>query len=1476
MFVIDLLAAILFITALVFAILYFLEREKRKSYLRAIDILRFLVRNNRISKDEYKAAVGDDPPTEKPALKSMQPIQSVQQVPIRQDVARPDLDKQIGETQQTTIPKEQPTVVAAPDMQAAVLDTRAFSDVPAAVAPIRKMKLKPNFALNIMLIIGVVFIILAGVLFATTQWIYLPPFLRTIVICSVSFVFFAASQVAERALKIRKTAVAFYIIGAFFLPTAVLTVGYFKMLGEYLSLQGEGSFFLFSTAFLVLGVACLIGSLKYKLTYFTECFLYCVTGTVIFLVGAFHPPAGIYILSLYIYAALLIILGLRAQKVQSRKSRFSHIIRRIPLFTILNSLLIASAGFFVPGVDASIGIASTILSPLFLTALFRGKKSYEGVFPFVFVLTAGLLRFGYGGELGHFLLLTLMSSTLITIVGCLTVLPDSMRKALRIIGSSMAGILFVIQFVEFVIVGEWNYLSLILVAGVAVNLFFGGYMEKSRIHLSLAMIPTITCLHGLATILAAMQAGLVYPVLQSVGISSGFGAYDLSAPVGANFAVLLTVLFFALLLLDRKVSFSPRTITSDTLILVAMFVAFLIDYVAYSHFSGSLNMTYHVSLFGCLCSLILFSLVLWVQALSGKNPILAGASAVSIPIVFFLMYVVIQLQLPQNTSWAPLFSVFFAVLSVGGLMAKYKAISDRRFRLIEYSSMGIFFLILPIINVLWAASTIAEVPVLLIIATGYLTGFLLIRTKYAQFSPNRLVHVMISAIWGLNLFSAVLAISQFWLGFTMMSMKLMVPIAAAIILVIVSYILRKRKISMGAFAHLLRISSIGLTIMTFLCTVSFNDAIPIQLAVVVYFIFVVSFVSQRLAGHAFISSWIEPLLVFGFTDYILHRAGLGTDQLIRSVVFSGIFIVLVVLGRLLYKRIFESTSDTSGREKYKLDWLTISSVLAPILLLEGNNLSWFFAWILFAVYSISFAGRIGGQTQSKLSASFAAAFVGIAIWSEPFLLLPHDVRLKLNLFIFIMYFVFLRFVIWKNKVNLLRICIPTSISISFLILAFYSARSNSLAYTSAFTVAAIFSFFLYFVGFLISSLHKDKKSLQGLSDNFIVIAWGTITYALVFIVTYDFMSIYSLYTNILILSVVALILLIAGFFLGRVYPSKEAFFTHLLKVGSYGLMLFSLLLVLFYAEVSTLFVIINIMFLLASHVGQRISGHAFVTSWLEPVLLLFLMTQWSNRLEGVDHQAVKIIIYAILFALMLGTGHLLHKRVFSKETGADFGNRYTVDWLSLSAMLAIFLLFFCGRWGIFTALFLLGTSMISFRARSTGEMSRKVFATLATSFYVFAIWAQPVISWPDVVVTEWNLMILVAGFIFLRWMVWRDKEKIMEALLFSLVILSILILSASALFSGELFDSLFMGISMFVLMCVSFLSRKKKWFILSSVTVICLSIYMTRTFWSSIEWWIYLLATGLIIIGLGTSNEIMKQRGDSLTGRAKKIFKDWE
>ncbi|WP_289450376.1 hypothetical protein, partial [Klebsiella pneumoniae] len=85
-------------------------------------------------------------------------------------------------------------------------------------------------------------------------------------------------------------------LASFFLPISVLAVGFFDLLGDYFSLDGEGRYWIFFAASAVLGVASLIGAKKYQFDYFAQAYLYCMTAMYIFAIAAFRPEKAVFIL----------------------------------------------------------------------------------------------------------------------------------------------------------------------------------------------------------------------------------------------------------------------------------------------------------------------------------------------------------------------------------------------------------------------------------------------------------------------------------------------------------------------------------------------------------------------------------------------------------------------------------------------------------------------------------------------------------------------------------------------------------------------------------------------------------------------------------------------------------------------------------------------------------------------------------------------------------------------------------------------------------------------------------------------------------------------------------------------------------------------------------------------------------------------------------------------------------------------------
>ena len=68
------------------------------------------------------------------------------------------------------------------------------------------------------------------------------------------------------------------------------------------------------------------------------------------------------------------------------------------------------------------------------------------------------------------------------------------------------------------------------------------------------------------------------------------------------------------------------------------------------------------------------------------------------------------------------------------------------------------------------------------------------------------------------------------------------------------------------------------------------------------------------------------------------------------------------------------------------------------------------------------------------------------------------------------------------------------------------------------------------------------------------------------------------------------------------------------------------------------------------------------------------------------------------------------------------------------------------------------------------------------------------------------------------------------------------------LISGGIGNVLILGLTGIVMLIVASLQNNKKYVVASSVTLVLLVLYLTREFWLSIAWWVYLFVAGVILV----------------------------
>lgn len=215
------------------------KRDKLRSFVLA------LFRAGRIDREEYTLLrLKPDRPTDSTPA----PASSLPNPYARRAAVRPVSGSVYGNAVSAGQPRRYNTYVIPP-------------------APPKKSKGDSSFVL---LMIGVVFVILAGILFGAAAWLYMSDLRRTGLIALSGAFFFGVSAFSRRKLKLENTSAAFYVLGSVFASITLLTAGYFGLLGDWFSFGGDGRFMLFSAAAITVSAFSFIAARRYHKTVYAH------------------------------------------------------------------------------------------------------------------------------------------------------------------------------------------------------------------------------------------------------------------------------------------------------------------------------------------------------------------------------------------------------------------------------------------------------------------------------------------------------------------------------------------------------------------------------------------------------------------------------------------------------------------------------------------------------------------------------------------------------------------------------------------------------------------------------------------------------------------------------------------------------------------------------------------------------------------------------------------------------------------------------------------------------------------------------------------------------------------------------------------------------------------------------------------------------------------------------------------------------
>src|SRR5699024_3419225 len=188
--------------------------------------------------------------------------------------------------------------------------------------------------------LGVVLLLIGGLVLATSTWETLANWMKAGLIALVSLLFFGLAVFTMRVLKIEKTAFAFYVLGGLFLPIAILSIGFFELLGPYFSFTGEARYLFGAAGSLIMLPVYLVLADKLSSRLFVWFSYITVTILAGFLLAALYLPIDGFYLGIMLFNAFLLFIYIRLKDNQRIALFMREFVLYIQCSLVLSTLLL--------------------------------------------------------------------------------------------------------------------------------------------------------------------------------------------------------------------------------------------------------------------------------------------------------------------------------------------------------------------------------------------------------------------------------------------------------------------------------------------------------------------------------------------------------------------------------------------------------------------------------------------------------------------------------------------------------------------------------------------------------------------------------------------------------------------------------------------------------------------------------------------------------------------------------------------------------------------------------------------------------------------------------------------------------------------------------------------------------------------------------------------------------------------------------
>ena len=833
---------------------------------------------------------------------------------------------------------------------------------------------------NVILIIGVIFIMLSGIIFSTTNWENMNSIMKTVMVFSASIIFYILCIFSEKKLKLRKTGIAFFTLGSIFLPSAVTAAGFFRLFGAWLSFEGHGRDVILMISCILLWICAGIGAVKYQSAAFAAVSLSAMSGSVVFMTyGMFYDGNRTTTLCPLIFAAYSFIIIVSGQKIKFSEI-FSPFEKVKDNFIILNTSALSILALIYSGNhNQTAALSLTAFSLMFLNNIFSQKVKVFGIFPFALYMLAGLAKISVPDSYTDYIAFFCAATAVSVVLGEIKIISDILRRALK----------------------KFSYIMMICAGIAAVINMTDDNFTPDVISVSALFIIFLNTL-WLSVKYSSKPAIILQPVMAVFFVNYfcklSFSDYYMYSFIGIFLLFALYYYFLPFI----------RTIFSD---------------IVFSSFCLIQSMSictcfYFSKIVGGIC----FSMMIILTALDNSKRIRAViASYLIIPSVFMagLNYLTYGFDTENELTLISIRMIFVLMVFIVWILSAYKAESIRDMRISKGIELWIYFLCF--INIYDI-----DFPYM------FITAFFCFVQSFWSYRLGWKYQAVFYIYAQLTTLCAGFMI-QYSDGYYE---KVMVMMCFGILVILFHIIFSYNEIISNAlynFANICLCTALTVGVVLWTEVMHIYPYHMIFWCVSCIILYVYSYMSKGSDISGFCA-----VIIFYMINYLVFDKVFSFKNNSMITVLVLLFLFSSAAGHFIHRKLYlEKTVKPKCHE-----WLTILSAIIPLLIMwccmngDIELIKWtYIAWLLLADYVLFYLRYVETVNSKKIIITVSGFMIASALFSQQIFPVYEAFQKEFDVFIIILLSIFISR-LWKGYEKTTNKIIFLSLVISFIYLAY--------------------------------------------------------------------------------------------------------------------------------------------------------------------------------------------------------------------------------------------------------------------------------------------------------------------------------------------------------------------------------------------------------------------------------------------------------